>query len=217
METYLIGIILLLLLSIFNYNFKIILVIILLYLLFFPDKRDILYKTLNMDKMKKNTNDTNNNQHQTSILFEEGDLNIKSLKQYRNSSPSIYMSIKNAWKSFKKNVEMIINNPRLTHPDHYYTILKDQRLIILNQMSSLITNLEATNLKEITGTKDRTLPLDTHIRSLIRKMDLILGHLLEIVSENINKKWEMYPTTEINPVDNNSPEPYNQNILDPII
>ncbi len=217
MENYLIGIILLLLLSIFNYNFKIILVIILLYLLFFPDKRDILYKSLNMDKMKKNTDDIHNNQNQISILFTEGDLNIKSLKQYRKSSPSLYLSIKNTWKSFKKNTEMIINNPRLTHPDHYYTILKDQRLIILNQMSALITNLEATNLKEITGTKDRTLPLDTHIRSIIRKMDLILGHILEIISENINKKWEMYPNTEINPVDNNSPEPYNQNILDPII
>lgn len=217
MENYLIGLILLLLLSIFNYNFKIILVIILLYLLFFPDKRDMLYKTLNIDKMKKNVDDVNNNHNQVSILFKEGDLNIKSLKQYRKSSSTIYVSIKNTWKSFKKNVEMIIDNPRLTYPHHYYTILKDQRLIILNQMSALITNLEATNLKEITGLIDRTLPLDTHIRSIIRKMDLILGNILDIISENINNKWEMYPNTEINPIDNNSPEPYNQNILDPII
>ncbi len=215
MENYLIGLILLLLLSIFNFNFKIVFVIILVYLLLFPDKRNMLYNTLNIDQMRKKTDDNNNNQ--ITILFNEGDLNIKSLKQYRKSSPTLYLSIKNAWKGVKKNVEMIINNPRLTHPDHYYTILKDQRLIILNQMSALITNLEATNLKEITGIKDRSLPLDTHIRSLIRKMDLILGHILEIISENINKKWEMYPNTEINPIDNNSPEPYNQNVLDPII
>ncbi len=215
MENYLIGLILLLLLSIFNFNFKIVFVIILVYLLLFPDKRNMLYNTLNIDQMRKKTDDNNNNQ--ITILFNEGDLNIKSLKQYRKSSPTLYVSIKNAWKGVKKNVEMIINNPRLTHPDHYYTILKDQRLIILNQMSALITNLEATNLKEITGIKDRSLPLDTHIRSLIRKMDLILGHILEFISENINKKWEMYPNTEINPIDNNSPEPYNQNTLDPII
>jgi hypothetical protein len=219
METYLIliGLIILLLVPTLNYNFKIIFIIILLYLLIFPDKREFLYNSIGIDNMKKKFNDPHQITGKLNMLFTEGDNNIKELKQYRKKNKSLYLSIKIAWKNLKRISEMLISNPSLTYPQHYYSILKEQRKIILNQLSSLIINSEVVNIKEISSKIESLLPFDVHIRSIIRKMSIVIDNILSIIIRDINEKWELNPSIQISPVDINSPEPYNQDSLDIII
>jgi hypothetical protein len=219
METYLvlIGLIILLLIPTLNYNFKILLILILSYLLFYPEKRQYLYDAIGIDKMNRKINDPNQINNQLNILFNEGNNILKELRQYKKNNKPVYLSIKISWKKLKNIADLIINNPSLTYPQHYYSILKEQRKLILNQMSSLIINSEAVNIKEISSQIDGTLPFDAHIRSIIRKMNIIIDNIFKIIIININEKWELNPSVEISPVDINSPEPYNQDSLDIII
>jgi hypothetical protein len=105
----------------------------------------------------------------------------------------------------------------MTYPHQLFGILLEQRKYILNQMSAMIVSLTPLNLHENTLTKDRTLPLDIHIRSLIRKFDIIINYILDIVKKYINYKWNENPYIEISPVELNDPQGYNQNKLDIVI
>ena len=194
MEKVLIGIFILLVLSISNYNFKILFTLILGYLIFFPEKRQYLYSTVN-NVTKESEID---------ILFKEGDDNIGKLHQYNQK---IYKKIKANWKKFKSTTQMLLDNSNLTYQHQHYSILKDLQTELLNDMSALIVSLKPESIQEITGTVDRTLPLDVHIRSVIRKMDFIINNILTIISTKINETWDKYPSTEISPIDINAPEP----------
>jgi hypothetical protein len=81
----------------------------------------------------------------------------------------------------------------------------------------MIVDLEALNLKESTLAKDRTLPLDIGIRVIIRKMDIVLNYILNIIKNKINSDWLEKPYNEISPVEWGEPQAYNQNKLDIII
>lgn len=215
-----------------NYNFRLLIVILIGYLLIFPEQRIIFYKTLGLDKLNAlniidssyknliNKNDDNKYQSQSkslSILYDEGNEIIKQLKNYKKENRTVYLSIKLTWKKLMKLANTILLNQSMTYPHQLFGILLEQRKYILNQMSAMIVSLEPLNLQENTLTKERTLPLDTHIRSLIRKMDVIINYILEIVKKYINYKWNENPYLEISPVELNTPQGYNQNQLDIVI
>jgi hypothetical protein len=222
-EWLLFGLLILLLIPTLNYNFKIIFIIIIGYFILFPDKRAILYNNLSenlgLDKHKQENKkkDPNKIGNKLDILFMEGTEIIKELKTYKKANPPVYLSIKIAWGNFQKLSESIFINENMTYPQHIFSTLEEKRKLILNQMSSIIVNLESSNLQESSLTINRTLPLDNHIRILIRKMTVVLNHILDILSKEINKKWETTPYMEISPVEWNSPKPYNQDNLDIII
>ena len=197
-ELIFIGIFILLLLSITNYNFKIIFTLILGYLIFFPEKKQYFYNTIN------NTINNTRKENEIDILFKEGNENIAKLHQYNKK---IYKRIKINWKKFKKTTLIILDNSTLTYQHQHYSILKDLHNELLNDMSSLIVSLKPESIQELTSTIDRTLPLDVHIRSIIRKMDFILNNILKIIASKINERWDTYTSTEINPIDIDSPEP----------
>ncbi len=108
-------------------------------------------------------------------------------------------------------------NKNGTYQHHLFITLVDQRKFILNQMSALIVGLDTVSLKESTLTKDRTLPLDNYIRVSIRKLSTVFDIILEIIKNNINARWHEDPYTENSPVEWNTPQAYNQPILDTII
>jgi hypothetical protein len=207
----LIVLIILLGLPLINYNFKIVFIIILAYLFFYPDHRQLLYDNIGIDKMMKKTDDPKQNFNRLSGLLLEGKNIIKELKQYKTSNLGVYTSIKLSWKKIEKISTTIIENPSITYPHHLYSILKDKRQLILDQMGALIVGIKPYNLKELSSSYERTLPLDVHIRSLIRKITIVMDYILEIIQTNINHKWVLNPSTEISPVDIDfhSPEPYN--------
>ena len=215
-----------------NYNFRLLIVILIGYLLIFPEQRIIFYKTLGLDKLNalniidssyknlSNKNDDKKSKPQSkslSILYDEGNEIIKQLKNYKKENRTVYLSIKLTWKKLMKLTNTILLNQSMTYPHQLFSILLEQRKYILNQMSAMIVSLEPLNLQENTLTKERTLPLDTHIRSLIRKMDVIINYILEIVKKYINYKWNENPYLEISPVELNTPQGYNQNQLDIVI
>jgi hypothetical protein len=203
----LISLIILLFLPTINYNFKIIFAIFLIYLLIYPEHRKILYNNINI---KENIQDPNQINNKLNILLNEGKNIIKELKQY--NSP-IYLSIKFSWKKITKISNLISQNQSISYPHHLYTILKDQKYFILNQISSIIINTEPLNISERTLLIDRTLPLDKHIRYIIRKLNVVIDNILKIISTDINNNWINNTSTEISPVDLdfNNPEPYNYN------
>lgn len=210
-EFILIFFIILLALPVINYNFKILFIIILAYLLFFPEERKMLYNSFGVDKMKKKIDDPNQNIIKLSGLILEGKNIFKELKQYKKDNPDVYLSIKLSWKKIEKISDTIIQNPFITYPHHLYSILKDKKEFILTQMNAMIVNIKPYTTKELTSTSERTLPIDSHIRSLIRKITIVMDYILEIVKNNINNVWAVYPSSEISPVDidSKSPEPYN--------
>lgn len=218
-EWVLFGLLILLLIPTLNYNFKIIFIIIIGYFIVFPDKRNILTEQLGIDKNKyeKKRRDPNKIGNKLDILFNEGTQIIKELKPYKKTNPPIYLSIKIAWNNFQKLSESLFINDNMTYPHHIFSTLEEKRKVILNQMSAIIVNLESSNLHETSLTINRTLPLDNHVRILIRKMTVVLNHILDILSKEINKKWENTPYMEISPVEWNSPKPYNQDNNDIMI
>jgi len=211
----LITLIIILFLPVINYNFKIVFAIFLIYLLIYPEHRTLLYNNINTRKKENIINDPNQINNKLNILLDEGKNVIKELRQYK--SP-LYSSIKFSWKKITKISKLIIQNQSIAYPQHLYTILKDQKLFILNQISSIIINQEPVSLKERTLAFDRTLPLDEHIRYINRKLTVVIDNILNMISTNINDNWNSNPSTEISPInmDLNSPEPYNykENILD---
>jgi hypothetical protein len=219
----LLGLIILLGLPVLNYNFKIIFIIFLGYLLIYPDHREMLYNNLGIENMRKNADETNKTKNQSQsqssqllVLINEGKNIIKELKQYKKTNSSLYLSVKLSWRKIEKLSNTIIQNPLITYPHHLYSILKDQRKFILSQMSAILINTEPANIKELSSRYERTLPLDVHIRSLIRKISVVMDHILEMVKNNINNNWIVNPNSEISPVDIDikSPEAYQPNDLD---
>ena len=206
-------------LPLLNYNFRIVIALVIIYLIIFPERRDILYKLItnqqNIQSISKQPELSIS--FKDNVLYNEGDELIKELKKYKSDGSSIYVSIKISWKKFKKLSILLLSNNTITYPHHIFSTLVDQRKYILNQMSSMIINSEPINLRESTLTKDRTLPLDTHIRIIIRKMDVILNHILTNVKNKINIEWLENPYTENSPVEWNVPQAHNQNKLDIIL
>ena len=206
-------------LPLLNNNFRIIIALIVVYLIIFPERRDLLYKFIHTQQ----NNQSISKQPELSvafkdnILYNEGDELVKELKKYKSEDSNIYLSIKISWKKFKKLSILLLSNTAVTYPHQIFSTLVDQRKYILNQMSAMIINSEPINLRESTLTKDRTLPLDTHIRIIIRKMDVILNHVLNNIKNKINIKWLENPYIEISPVEWNEPQAHNQNMLDIIL
>ncbi len=222
-ELILIGVLVLIGLPLLNYNFRIIFVILIGYLIIFPERRNMIYMIL-----KKNINTTesigpfkdsslNPSSNKYNTLCDEGDQLLKELKKYKRDESNVYLSIKISWKKFKKISNSLLSNTNITYPHHMFTTLIDQRKYILNQMSAMVVDLEALNLKESTLTKDRTLPLDIGVRVIIRKMDIVLNYILNIIKNKINSDWLEKPYNEISPVEWGEPQAYNQNKLDIII
>ncbi len=222
-ELILIGVLVLIGLPLLNYNFRIIFVILIGYLIIFPERRNMIYMII-----KKNINTTesigsfkdsslNPSSNKYNKLCDEGDQLLKELKKYKRDESNVYLSIKISWKKFKKISNSLLSNTNITYPHHMFTTLIDQRKYILNQMSAMVVDLEALNLKESTLTKDRTLPLDIGIRVIIRKMDIVLNYILNIIKNKINSDWLEKPYNEISPVEWGEPQAYNQNKLDIII
>jgi hypothetical protein len=202
-------------LPLLQYDFRLLIIIILIYFLVFPEKRNSIYNNLikNENIAIKGEKDNNLN-----ILYQEGNSVLKELKTYKKPNSLIYQSIKSSWKKFIKLSQSTMNNTKNTYQHHVFSTLVDQRRYILNQMSALIVSSEETlNLYENTLTKQRDLPLDTHIRVLIRKMITIFDFILDIVKNQINSVWSENTYTELSPVEWNTPQAYNQNNLDPII
>jgi hypothetical protein len=218
-ELILITILILVGLPLLNYNFRIVIALVIIYLVIFPERREVLYKLIN--NQQNNTSISNQKELTVSfkdnILYNEGDELLKELKKYKNEGSSIYISIKISWKKFKKLSMLLLSNNTITYPHHIFSTLIDQRKYILNQMSAMIVNSEPINLRESTLTKDRTLPLDAHIRIIIRKMDLILNNILNKIKNKINSEWVENPYIEISPVEFNVPQAHNQNKLDIIL
>jgi hypothetical protein len=222
-ELILIGVLVLIGLPLLNYNFRIIFVILIGYLIIFPERRNMIYMII-----KKNINNTesigpfkdsslNPSSNKYNKLCNEGDQLLKELKKYKRDESNVYLSIKISWKKFKKISNLLLSDTNITYPHHMFTTLIDQRKYILNQMSAMIVDMEALNLKESTLTKDRTLPLDVGLRVIIRKMDIVLNYILNIIKNKINSDWVEKPYNEISPVEWGEPQAYNQNKLDIII
>lgn len=78
-------------------------------------------------------------------------------------------------------------------------------------MASMIVNLEPLNIKENSFTIDSTLPQDQHIRSLIRRMNIVLDNIFQIIKNQINLIWNVNPSIEISPIQWGAdiPEPFN--------
>ena len=218
-ELILIGVLILVGLPLLNYNFRIVIVLIMIYLIIFPERRDILFKLIN----NQQNNQSISNQKELfvsfkdNILYNEGDELIKELKKYKGGYSNIYLSIKISWKKFKKLSVLVLSNNSITYPHHIFSTLVDQRKYILNQMSAMIINSEPINLRESTLTKDRTLPFDTHIRIIIRKIDVVFNHILNNIKNKINIEWLENPYIELSPVEWNTPQAHNQNNLDIIL
>ena len=219
-----------------KYDFRLLIVILIGYMLIFPEKRIIFYQILGLDKLNtlnildnsykniinkdENLNNNNNdkiNNKSLSVLYGEGNAIIKELKNYKKDNRTMYLSVKLTWKKLIKLTNTILSNQSMTYTHQLFSILLEQRKYILNQMSGMIVSLEPLNLQENTLTKERTLPLDTHIRILIRKLDMIINYILDIVKSYINYKWNENPYLEISPVELNTPQGYNQNKLDIVI
>ncbi len=216
-EWVLFGLLILLLIPTLNYNFKIIFIIIIGYLILFPDKRTTLYNNLSENLGSKDKRDPQQIHNKIRILCNEGTEIIKELKIYKKTNLPVYLSIKMAWNNFHKLSNSLFMNDNLTYPHHIFSTLEDERKIILNQMSAMIVNLESTNLLESSLTKNRNSPLENHIRILIRKMTVVLNHILDLLSNEINTKWENRPYMEISPVNWKGPKGYNQDKYDIII
>jgi hypothetical protein len=201
-------------LPLLQYDFRLLIIIILIFFLVFPEKRNSIYNLIKTENIPiKGEKDNNLN-----ILYQEGNSILKELKTYKKPNSFIYQSIKSSWKKFVKLSQSVMNNTKNTYQHHVFSTLVDQRRYILNQMSALIVSSEETvNLYENTLTKQRDLPLDTHIRILIRKMITIFDFILDIVKNQINSVWSENTYTELSPVEWNTPQAYNQNKLDPII
>ncbi len=207
----LILIILLLLagLPLINYNFKIVFVIIIGYLLLFPEQRTLLIEQINSEKKKNNVIDPEQKINKLNILINEGNNLIKELKIYKKTRKALYLSIKLSWSKLSKLSINIIENPTQTFQHHIFSTLIDQRKFINEQMAAIIVGLEPLNIKENTLTIDPTLPQDQHIRILIRKMNIVLDNIFEIIKNQINLAWNANPSTEISPIEWGNPEPYN--------
>jgi hypothetical protein len=207
----LILIILLLLagLPLINYNFKIIFVVIIGYLLLFPEQRNILMNQINYEKKNNKTIDPEQKINKLNTLINEGTKLIKELKIYRKHNKSVYLSIKLSWKKLYRLSLNILENPTQTFQHHIFSTLIDQRKFINEQMSAMIVNLEPLNIKENTFTVDSTLPQDQHIRSLIRRINIVLDNIFEIIKKQINMVWNINPSTEISPIEWGGPEPFN--------
>jgi hypothetical protein len=155
---------------------------------------------------------------QVKVLYKEGNSILHELKSHRtNANQTIFISIKNAWKRFIKLSQSIIDNKKATYQHHYFSTLIDLRKFILNQMSALIVSSKTISLHENTLMKERTLPMDTHIRILIRKMGIVINNILDITKISINENWHENPYSELSPVEWQEPQGYNQNTMDPII
>ena len=216
-ELILIGILIIIGLPLLNYNFRLLIVIIFIYLLVFPERRNLLYNTFVNEKTKKELSSGDADSSKSNVLYQEGTQLIKELKKYRKDNQTVYLSIKISWKKFMKLSDTLLNNDNITYPHHIFSSLLDQKKYILNQMSSIIINLEPLNLHETTLTKERTLPLDVNIRVIIRKMSVILDYILNIIKNKINNRWYENPYTELSPIDYGGAQAYNQNKLDIII
>jgi hypothetical protein len=201
-------------LPLLQYDFRLLIIIILIFFLVFPEKRNSIYNNLIKSENIPIKGEKDNN---LNILYQEGNSILKELKAYKKPNSFIYQSIKSSWKKFVKLSQSTMNNTKNTYQHHVFSTLVDQRKYILNQMSALIVSSEGLNLHENTLTKERDLPLDTHIRILIRKMITIFDFILDIVKNQINSVWSENTYTELSPVEWNTPQAYNQNKLDPII
>jgi hypothetical protein len=204
-------------LPLLKYDFRLLIIIVIVYLLVFPEKRINLYNSLITQEQIPINKNNKNNSTDLNVLYQEGNNIIKELKAYKKPNSMVYQSIKITWKKFVKLSQSIMINKNNTYQHHLFSTLVDQRKYILNQMSSLIILQEAINLQENTFIKDRTLPLDTHIRILIRKMITVFDVILDIVKNQINTIWSENTYNELSPVEWNMPQPYNQNKLDPIM
>jgi hypothetical protein len=201
-------------LPLIQYNFRLVIIIIVIYFLIFPEKRNSIYNNLNISKKNTNNGDYDMNMN---VLYQEGNSIMKELKKFKKTNSLIYQSIKTTWKNFIKLSQSVMNNTKNTYQHHVFSTLVDQRKYILNQMSALIVSNETLNLQENTLTKQRDLPLDTHIRVLIRKMITVFDLILDMVKNQINTVWSENTYNELSPVEWNTPQAYNQNNLDPII
>ncbi len=201
-------------LPLIQYNFRLVIIIIVIYFLIFPEKRNSIYNNLNISKKNTNNGDYDMNMN---VLYQEGNSIMKELKKFKKTNSLIYQSIKTTWKNFIKLSQSVMNNKKNTYQHHVFSTLVDQRKYILNQMSALIVSNETLNLQENTLTKQRDLPLDTHIRVLIRKMITVFDLILDMVKNQINTVWSENTYNELSPVEWNTPQAYNQNNLDPII
>jgi hypothetical protein len=201
-------------LPLLQYDFRLLIIIILIYFLVFPEKRNSIYNNL---IKSENVLIKGEKDNRLNILYQEGNLIVKDLKKFKKSNSLIYQSIKASWKNFMKLSQSTMNNTHNTYQHHVFSTLVDQRKYILNQMSALIVSSEALNLHENTLTKQRDLPMDTHIRVLIRKMITLFDFILDIVKNQINLVWNENTYNELSPVEWNTPQAYNQNNLDPII
>lgn len=201
-------------LPLIQYNFRLVIIIIVIYFLIFPEKRNSIYNNLNISKKNTNNGDYDMNMN---VLYQEGNFIMKELKKFKKTNSLIYQSIKTTWKNFIKLSQSVMNNTKNTYQHHVFSTLVDQRKYILNQMSALIVSNETLNLQENTLTKQRDLPLDTHIRVLIRKMITVFDLILDMVKNQINTVWSENTYNELSPVEWNTPQAYNQNNLDPII
>ena len=205
----LIGLLIVIGLPVLQYDFRMMVIIMIIFLLIFPDKRDTLYKSLGIENLQKKSSSGNQETKKINVLYEEGGNILKELKTYADQAPSVFLSIKLTWKKFMKISESILNNKIGTYQHHLFTTLVDQRQYILNQMSAMILSLDTVSIRESTLTKDRTLPLDNHVRILIRKMSTVLDMILEIIKNIINDKWHENPYVENSPVEWGMPQAYN--------
>ena len=195
-------------LPLINYNFKIIFVIIISYLLLFPEQRNILINHINSQKNNKIV-DPEQKINKLNTLINEGNNIIKELKIYKKKNKSVYTSIKLSWSNLTKLSLNIIENPSQTFQHHIFSSLIDQRKFINEQMVAMIINSEPLSIKENTYKVNPNLPRDHHIRSLIRRMNVILDHIFEIIKKQINMIWTINPSTEISPIYWGDPEPFN--------
>jgi hypothetical protein len=205
----LIGLLIVIGLPVLQYDFRMMVIIMIIFLLIFPDKRDTLYKSLGIENLKKKSSSSHKETKQINILYEEGGSILKELKMYGKKNPSVYLSIKLTWKKFMNISDSIFNNKIGTYQHHLFSTLVDQRKYILNQMSAMILSLDTVSIRESTLTKERTLPLDNHVRILIRKMSTVLDMILEIIKNHINDRWNENPYVENSPVEWGMPQAYN--------
>lgn len=203
-------------LPLLGYDFKLLVIGLLVFFLSFPEQREkILGSSLIRGLQKKIIESGKDMASQPNlVLAGEGDIIINKLGLLKFNNRRIkgqLVSINKCWKNFKKLIKTVLDQKSsLPYPHHHFETLKDLRKNLLNQISSLIVGSSPDVIRERTLLKDRTLPRDEKIRTLLRKMNFVLDQLMVILEKNINQEWKQNPYTEINPVHWSAPQAYDK-------
>jgi hypothetical protein len=204
-ELILLGILLILSLPILGYNIKLVIIALLVFFLCYPEQREKILNNPIIKTTFQKIKDVNNsilpNKYMT--LIGEGNSIIKDLDKLRLKQPlkGQLVSIHITWNSFVKLIKLVLDeNNNKVYLHHHYDTLKDHRKNILNQLTGLIVGSSPGK--------------DEKIRKIIKKVTNVIHQLMLLLEKRINDEWYRNPHNKISQIQWIGPQPYDKDDIE---